>query len=69
MYEFQNWPTPQEIGVDDEDIIELWQERVAICTFDGDLTEQQARRIAWQQINRPRLCGQMQAMGLAREPA
>ena len=50
MYEFRNWPTPQEIGITDENIICEWDERVAICTVDGGLNEQEARRITWQQV-------------------
>ena len=50
MYEFQNWLTPQEVSITDEDVICEWAERVAICTVDGGLGEQKARQIAWQQI-------------------
>ena len=50
MYEFRNWPTPQEIGIEDEDVIHAWDERVAICTFDGGLDEQAACHVAWQQV-------------------
>ena len=50
MYAFRNWPTPQETGVNDEDVIHQWEERLAICTFDGGLDEQAGRRIAWEQI-------------------
>jgi hypothetical protein len=50
MYEFQRWPTPQEKGVTDPDLIHEWEERAAICTFDGGLPEWEARRMAWEQI-------------------
>ncbi len=50
MYEFHSWPTPQEAGITDPDIIYVWEERVAICVADGGLAEQDARRVAWEQI-------------------
>lgn len=52
MYEFRHWPTPQEDGITDPDLIYQWEERVAICTFDGGLKEQEARRVAWEQLAR-----------------
>ncbi len=52
MYEFRQWPTPQETGITDADLVQQWEERVAICTFDGGLEEQEARRIAWEQLAR-----------------
>ena len=51
MYEFHSWPTPQEAGITDPDLLYEWEERVAICVADGGLAEQEARRIAWEQIN------------------
>jgi len=52
MYEFRQWPTPQETGITDPDLVYVWEERVAICTFDGGLKEQEARGIAWEQLAR-----------------
>ena len=60
MYEFRHWPTPQEAGVTDPDLIYEWEERVAICTFDGGLEEQEARRVAWEQLARPMNAPQQQ---------
>jgi hypothetical protein len=51
LYEFQRWPTPQEARITDPDLAYEWEERVAICVFDGGLSEQEARRIAWEQIS------------------
>ena len=50
MYEFQHWPTPQERGIADLDLIYEWEERVSICVADAGLSEQEARRVAWEQI-------------------
>ena len=47
MYRFRSWPTPQESGIDDPDLIYEWHERVAICVVDGELDEQTARAVAW----------------------
>ena len=47
MYRFRSWPTPQEAGIDDPDLIYEWDERVAICVIDGKLDEQTARAVAW----------------------
>ena len=49
-YSFACWPTAEEAGVLDEDLLHRWEERVAICTFDGGLTEQEARRVAWEEL-------------------
>ena len=67
MYEFRNWPTPQEVGITDADLIYQWEERTAICTFDGGLQEQEARRIAWEQLARVMNVAQEQDQALGTE--
>jgi len=49
-YRFARWPTAEEAGVHDEDLLYRWEERVAICTLDGGLGEQEGRRVAWEEL-------------------
>jgi len=49
-YRFARWPTAEEAGVHDEDLLYRWEERVAICTLDGGLDEQEGRRVAWEEL-------------------
>jgi hypothetical protein len=49
-YRFARWPTAKEAGVHDEDLLYRWEERVAICTLDGGLDEQEGQRVAWEEL-------------------
>lgn len=49
-YRFTRWPTAEESGVRDEDLLHRWEERVAISTIDGGLDEQEGRRLAWEDL-------------------
>lgn len=35
----------------DDDQLDAWQERVALCTVDGGLPDKEAEAIAWRQID------------------
>jgi len=50
MYTFQHWPTPEEAGINDQSAIDAWHERIAICIVDGQLSEQDARAVAWREV-------------------
>ena len=49
-YAFTNWPAARQVGVLDEDLLHGWEEREAICIVDGGLNEQEARRVAWEEL-------------------
>jgi hypothetical protein len=58
MYEFhkprQLAPPCRSLPALSEDERCAWEERVAICTIDGGLSEAQAQEIAWAQIESQR---------------
>jgi hypothetical protein len=35
----------------DDDQLDAWQERMAMCTVDGGLSDEEGEAIAWQQID------------------
>lgn len=51
MYEFKHKKSKEQqiLSAMSPDQRYLWEERVAICIVDGQLTQKQAERIAWDQ--------------------
>jgi hypothetical protein len=53
MYEFKKSAkiqrSPESLSAS---LMELWKERVAICMVDGDVSQERAEQIAWQEIER-----------------
>ncbi len=58
MYEFKHPPRQQtpvrDVSRLNQDELDTWHERVAICVVDGRLTEAEAEAIAWRQVEAER---------------
>ena len=54
MYQFRNRPQEKSSSRDltrlDDDQLDAWSERVAICVIDGGLSEAEAEAVAWREI-------------------